>query len=43
VDAANDEIVGFYARYGFLRVVPGSLRMFLPAVSLEAGAEIPLE
>lgn len=43
VDAANEEIAGFYARYGFLRVVPDGLRMFLPRVSLEAGAEIPLE
>lgn len=41
VDAANEEIAGFYARYGFLRVVPDGLRMFLPRVSLEAGAEIP--
>lgn len=43
VDAANEEIAGFYARYGFLSVVPDGLRMFLPRVSLEAGAEIPLE
>ena len=43
VDAANEEIVGFYARYGFLRVVPEGLRMFLPRVSLDAGAVIPLE
>jgi GNAT superfamily N-acetyltransferase len=42
VDAANEEIVGYYARYGFLRVVPKGLRMFLPRVSLEAGAEIQL-
>jgi GNAT superfamily N-acetyltransferase len=42
VDAANEEIVGYYARYGFLRVVPEGLRMFLPKVSLEAGAEIPI-
>lgn len=41
VDAANEEIVGYYARYGFLRVVPAGLRMFLPRVSLETGAEIP--
>jgi len=40
VDAANEEIVGYYARYGFLRVVPAGLRMFLPRDSLEAGAEI---
>lgn len=43
VDAANEEIVGFYARYGFLRVVPEGLRMFLPRFSLEGGAEISLE
>jgi GNAT superfamily N-acetyltransferase len=43
VDAANEEIVGFYARYGLLRVVPEGLRMFLPKVSLEADAVIPLE
>jgi GNAT superfamily N-acetyltransferase len=42
VDAAHEEIVGYYARYGFLRVVPAGLRMFLPRVSLEAGAEIQL-
>ena len=42
VDAANEEIVGFYAKYGFLRVVPEGLRMFLPSASLKAGAEIPL-
>jgi hypothetical protein len=44
VDAANEEIVEYYARYGFLRVVPAPAgsRMFLPRVSLEAGAEIQL-
>lgn len=42
VDAANEEIVRFYAKYGFRRVVPEGLRMFLPSVSLEAGAEIPV-
>ena len=31
VDAANEEIVGYYARYGFRRVVPEGLRMFLPS------------
>ena len=35
-------VLGYYARYGFLRVVPAGLRMFLPRVSLEAGAEIQL-
>lgn len=43
VDAANEEIVGFYARYGFQRVVPNGLRMFLPASSLEGGSHIPPE
>ncbi len=43
VDAANEEIVGFYARYGFRRVAPDGLRMFLPAASLEGGVTIPLE
>ncbi len=41
VDAANEEIIGFYARYGFLRVVPERLRMFLPAASLKTGTLIP--
>jgi GNAT superfamily N-acetyltransferase len=43
VDAAHEGIVGFYARYGFRRVAPEGLRMFLPVASLEGGAEIPLE
>ncbi len=43
VDAANEEIVGFYTRYGFIRVAPQGLRMFLPARSLKGGAEIPME
>lgn len=42
VDAANEEIVKFYAKYGFLRVIPEGLRMFLPKASLKAGAEISL-
>jgi predicted N-acetyltransferase YhbS len=41
VDAADENTVGFYAKYGFLRVAPESLRMFLPAVSLQSGVEIP--
>ncbi len=40
VDAANEEVIGFYARYGFRRVTPKCLRMFLPAASLETGMEI---
>lgn len=40
---ANEEIVGFYTRYGFIRVASQSLRMFLPARSLKGGAEIPME
>lgn len=43
VDAANEKIVRFYAKYGFRRVAPEGLRMFLPAASLEVGMEIPLE
>lgn len=41
VDATNEQIVEFYARYGFRRVVPEGLRMFLPSVSLETGAVVP--
>jgi hypothetical protein len=43
VDAANEEIVEFYVRYGFRRVAPEGLRMFLPAASLVGGTEIPLD
>jgi GNAT superfamily N-acetyltransferase len=43
VDAANEEIVGYYVRFGFRRVAPEGLRMFLPAASLDGGAEIPLD
>lgn len=41
VDAANEDVVGFHTRFGFRRVTSTSLRMFLPAASLEGGAEIP--
>ena len=41
VDAANDEVIGFYSRFGFQRVADASLRLFLPAASLETGAAIP--
>lgn len=41
VDAANEDVVRFYTRFGFRRVTATSLRMFLPAASLEGGAEIP--
>ena len=34
VDAADEELVAFYAKYGFRRVEDGSLRMFLPLDSL---------
>ncbi len=34
VDAADEEIVGFYEKYGFKRVEPYSLRLFLPLASL---------
>jgi GNAT superfamily N-acetyltransferase len=42
VDAANEKIVGFYARYGFRRVGPVGFRMFLPTASLESGPDILL-
>jgi ribosomal protein S18 acetylase RimI-like enzyme len=41
VDAANEEVVGFYTRFGFRRVSPNSLRMFLPAASLQTDEMIP--
>lgn len=34
VDPADEELVDFYARYGFRRVDEPSLRMFLPLASL---------
>ena len=34
VDPANEELVAFYAKYGFRRVEDQSLRMFLPLESL---------
>lgn len=42
-DAANEEVVEFYAKYGFLRVTPKGLRMFLPTASLEGGVEISIK
>jgi GNAT superfamily N-acetyltransferase len=42
VDAANEQIVAFYAKYGFRRVAANGLRMFLPTASLEGGSDIPL-
>lgn len=42
VDAANEELVDYYARFGFRRVSPTGMRLFLPATSLEGGAEIPM-
>jgi GNAT superfamily N-acetyltransferase len=41
VDAANEDIIEFYTKFGFRRVASTSLRLFLPAASLDAGAEIP--
>ncbi len=41
VDAAHDQAALFYARYRFKPVSAGSLRLFLPAKSLEGGAAIP--
>ena len=34
VDPAGEDLVGFYAKYGFIRVDEKSLRMFLPLGSL---------
>ena len=34
VDPADEELVAFYAKYGFRRVDDDSLRMFLPLDSL---------
>ena len=34
VDPADEELVAFYAKYGFIRVEDQSLRMFLPLASL---------
>ena len=36
-----EQVIGFYSRFGFRRVANASLRLFLPAASLEAGAAIP--
>ena len=42
VDAANEDVVEFYTKYGFRRVAPNGLRLFLPAASLEGGSHISL-
>jgi ribosomal protein S18 acetylase RimI-like enzyme len=34
VDAADEELVAFYQKYGFKRVEEASLRLFLPLASL---------
>jgi ribosomal protein S18 acetylase RimI-like enzyme len=34
VDAADQEVVGFYEKYGFRRISADSLRLFLPTASL---------
>lgn len=34
VDAADEELVGFYEKYGFARIGDDSLRLFLPLSSL---------
>lgn len=34
VDAATDELIAFYEKFGFRRVSPESLRLFLPTRSL---------
>lgn len=43
VDASDESVVDFYARFGFRQVSPGSVRLFLPAASLEGGVDIPRE
>lgn len=35
VDAADEELVGFYEKYGFKRIGDDSLRLFLPLSSLQ--------
>lgn len=39
VDAMDDEVVGFYANYGFQRLEPGSLKMFIPMVTVREVVE----
>ena len=34
VDPADESLIAFYAKYGFIRVEEHSLRMFLPLDSL---------
>ena len=34
VDATDQDVVGFYRKYGFKRVAPDSMRLFLPVSSL---------
>ena len=34
VDAASEDLVGFYEKYGFRRISDHSLRLFLPTLSL---------
>ena len=34
VDAASEDLVGFYGKYGFRRISDHSLRLFLPTLSL---------
>ena len=43
VDASHEDVVGFYSKFGFRQVSSDSLRMFLPAKSLEGGTQIPSE
>jgi len=35
VDAADEDVVGFYEKYGFKRIGSESLRLFLPTASLQ--------
>ena len=43
VDAAHQEAASYYARFGFRPVSPDSLRLFLPAKSLEVRSVLPRE
>lgn len=43
VDAAHQQAASFYSSFGFKPVTSGSLRLFLPAKSLETGISIPRE
>jgi GNAT superfamily N-acetyltransferase len=41
VDAASEDLIGFYEKFGFRRIAEGSLRMFLPTQKLRLVTKIP--